>query len=553
MRARRDAPARRTAYRATAAGTGGLLVALLLPPAAGLAQSGNACEHRANNTYAKLLECVTLDGVREHQAALQDIAEKNHDPDYPGTRADGTEGYEDSVEYVAELLDDAGYEVTREPVEFEFAFPATLRRLAPAEAEYETGPFTGSGSGAVEGTVAPIDVNLEKGDAAVSSSGCQPEDFAAVDWSGGTDIALVQRGGCFFGTKAFYAEEAGAEAVIIFNQGNTPEREELLVADATSVDPPITAQQPVTHGIPVVGASFADGQALAQEGSTVFVEVLETETRTADNVIAELPGRKDDNVVMAGAHLDSVIEGPGINDDGSGTAALLETALMMADTKPRNTLRFAWWAGEELGLLGSTAYVEGLSPKQRDRIALYMNYDMVGSPNSVQMVYDADQSTSEAPEGVTIPPGSDAIEDVYEAYYTRLGEPYDDTEFSGRSDYQAFIDNGIPAGGLFTGAEEIKSDAQQAIWGGTAGEQFDPCYHLACDTVDNVDLRALEVNSDLIAFAMQTFAYSTESVNGVPGKPVPGKPFALPAPAGPEGTFAGQGGGAAAGEGRPAA
>ena len=142
-----------------------------------------------------------------------------------------------------------------------------------------------------------------------------------------------------------------------------------------------------------------------------------------------------------------------------------------------------------------------------------------------------------------IPPGSTAIEDLYESYYTLIGEPYDDSAFDGRSDYQAFIEAGIPSGGLFTGAEVPKTAEQVAIWGGTAGEQFDPCYHLACDTFDNVDLHALEVNSDLIAFAQLTFAYSTESVNGVPGKKVPGPPTALPAPAGPEGTFAEDGGG----------
>ena len=213
--------------------------------------------------------------------------------------------------------------------------------------------------------------------------------------------------------------------MIIFNQGNTPDREALIVADASSR----TDGTPVTHGIPVVGASFADGVALAQPGSTAFVEVLPSETRTDFNVIAELEGKNDDNVVMAGAHLDSVIEGPGINDDGSGSAALLETALMMANTKPQNTMRFAWWAGEEQGLVGSTDYVEGLSQAERDRIALYMNYDMVGSPNYIFMVYDADESTFPAP--VPVPPGSEAIEDLYEPYYTRIGEPYDDTEFSG--------------------------------------------------------------------------------------------------------------------------
>ena len=237
---------------------------------------------------------------------------------------------------------------------------------------------------------------------------------------------------------------------------------------------------------------------------------------------------------MAGAHLDSVEEGPGINDNGSGSAALLELAQQLAKLKPENTLRFAWWGAEEAGLVGSTAYVNGLSEAERDRIALYLNFDMVGSPNYIFMVYDADESTFDAP--VPIPPGSAAIEDVFESFYTLLDEPYDDTAFSGRSDYQAFINNGIPAGGLFTGAEQIKTAAQAAIWGGTVGAQFDPCYHLACDTFANNNDHALEVNADAIAFSVLTFAYSTETVNGVAGKRVPGS-LSIPAPAGEEGTF----------------
>jgi hypothetical protein len=532
--------ANRRALRLTAIAAAAALIATL--PQGALAAPAAACENRNNNNYQLVLECVTLEGVREHQAALQKIADNSNDPVYPGTRAAGTVGYDRSVDYVAGLLRKAGYNVTLDPVNITFNFPAQLRQLTPLQAEYETGVFTGSGSGEVQGNVIPVDINLTGNRA--STSGCEPADFAGLDFSGDNDIALVQRGTCFFGTKAYYAEQAGAEAVIIFNQGNTPDREALIVADATSVDEPIPgAPGPVTHGIPVVGASFADGVALAQAGSTAFVKVLPAETREDFNVIAELPGKNSNNVVMAGAHLDSVIEGPGINDNGSGSAALLETALTMAKLKPENTLRFAWWAGEEQGTVGSQDYVDGLSAAEKDRIALYMNYDMVGSPNYIFMVYDADESTFEAP--VTVPPGSTAIEDLYESYYTAIGEPYDDTEFSGRSDYDAFIRAGIPSSGLFTGAEEIKTAEQQAIWGGVAGEQFDQCYHEACDTYQNVNLHALEVNSDLIAFAMLTFAYSTESVNGVPGKKVPGPKFTLPPPAGPEGTFATGGGGSA--------
>jgi len=156
----------------------------------------------------------------------------------------------------------------------------------------------------------------------------------------------------------------------------------------------------------------------------------------------------------------------------------------------------------------------------------------------VTMVYDADESTfPAADQGVDVPEGSTAIEDLYESYYTKIGEPYDDSAFDGRSDYQAFIDNDIASGGLFTGAEEEKTAGQQAIWGGTVGAQFDPCYHEACDTFVNNNDHVLRINSDLIAFAMLTFAYSTESVNGVAGQKVPGPAFPLPEPAGEEGTF----------------
>lgn len=529
---------RKGARRLAALGAAAALVTALVPgQAASAAPGGASCENRANNTYQKLLDCTTAEGVHEHLEAFQKIADNSTDPVYPGTRAAGTDGYRDSVDYVAGLLRDAGYEVTLDPVEITFDFPAVLRQLTPVADTYETGVFSGSGSGEVTGNVIPVDINLTGNRA--STSGCEAADFAGLNWSGKNDIALVQRGTCFFGTKAYYAEQAGAEAVVIFNQGNTPDREGLIVANATTVNPPIPGNPgPVTHDIPVVGASFADGVALAQPGSTAFVQVLPAETRTDFNVIAELPGKNEDNVVMAGAHLDSVIEGPGINDNGSGSAALLETALLMAKLNPQNTLRFAWWAGEEQGLVGSTDYVAGLSQAERDRIALYMNYDMVGSPNYIFMVYDADESTFPAPDGVPIPAGSTAIEDVYESYYTAIGEPYDDTEFSGRSDYEAFILAGIPSSGLFTGAEEIKTEEQKSIWGGTAGKAFDPCYHEACDTIANLDRHALDVNSDLISFAALTFAYSTESVNGVPGKKVPGPRFTLPAPAGPEGTFA---------------
>ena len=240
--------------------------------------------------------------------------------------------------------------------------------------------------------------------------------------------------------------------------------------------------------------------------------------------------------------------GPGIQDNGSGSAALLAIALELGNNKkytPQNTLRFAWWGAEESGLIGSDNYVFnpdfGLTDEEYFALASYLNFDMVGSPNFIYGVYDADESTFEAT--APVPPGSAELEDLFEAYYSDNDIPYEDSEFSGRSDYQAFIDVGIPASGLFTGAEGVKTPEQAGIWGGTAGDQYDPCYHLACDTIDNPSTEALDVNVDAIAYAVFNLAATTEAVNGVEGVNVKGKSPADVELDGPQGTFLGGGGG----------
>ena len=179
-------------------------------------------------------------------------------------------------------------------------------------------------------------------------------------------------------------------------------------------------------------------------------------------------------------------------------------------------MRFAWWGAEESGLIGSTQYVAGLSEAEKDKIALYLNFDMVGSPNHVFFVYDGDDS--DATGAGAGPEGSAQIEKTFEAFFTKVGEPFKGTDFSGRSDYGPFIANGIPSGGLFTGAEGVKTAEEAAIWGGTAGQQYDPCYHLACDTYANNNDHALDVNSDAIGFSVLQYAMNTSDVNGLPGK-----------------------------------
>ena len=229
-------------------------------------------------------------------------------------------------------------------------------------------------------------------------------------------------------------------------------------------------------------------------------------------MLADTPTGRVDRTVLVGAHLDSVLEGPGINDNGSGSAAILETALQMAelDIAPTNRVRFAFWGGEEDGLIGSDYYVSQLDARGLKEHAVNLNFDMVGSPNFVRFVYDGDGSAF----GATGPNGSARVEQVFLDYFASQGLATEPTEFDGRSDYFAFINNGIPAGGLFTGAEGIKTADEAAIYGGTAGVAYDPCYHAACDDIDNLSNTALDQMSDAIAHSTLTFAMTTSAVNG---------------------------------------
>ena len=450
----------------------------------------NACDTRVNNNFNKLLECVTIEGVRLHQAALQTIADANN-----GTRVSGTQGYDDSAAYAAQVFSDAGYIVTVQEFQFQTFIaitPPVLEQVAPGPVgPIENSIMSYSGSGdftAAVSTVNPI-------------TGCNAADFAGFPAG---NIALISRGACTFATKATNANAAGASGVIIYN--NAPG-----VLNGT-------LGNTFTLNIPVTAVTQAVGQQLA--ATPGLVVRLKTETfrgiATTSNVLAETPGGNPNNVIMAGAHLDSVNAGPGINDNGSGSAAILEVAQQMAKVKPRNKVRFALWGAEEASLVGSTYYVNNLTQAERDQITLYLNFDMIGSPNHVFFIYDGDDS-----DGVGAGPGPDGsaqIEQTFERFFNEAGVPFKGTDFSGRSDYGPFIAAGIPSGGLFTGAEGIKTPDEVTLWGGVAGQQYDPCYHLACDTYDNNNMYALDVNSDAVAYSVLQYAMNTSDINGIRGK-----------------------------------
>jgi Zn-dependent M28 family amino/carboxypeptidase len=473
-----------------------------------------------DNSSKRLREAVTVNGVLDHLRAFQKIADRNDD-----TRASGTPGYDASAAYVTSVLRKAGYRVSEQRFTFPFyreLAPAQLTRVSPAGEAYETHTFDYSGAGDVTGQVVPVLNNVLPPTAEPSSTaGCAATDFTPASATA-LQIALIQRGGCDFSVKAQNAQAAGYDAVIIFNEGQ-PGRDELLTGTLGAI-----------FTIPVVGLSFADGSALdaAADAGTVTVRVqTSTETRegaSTSNIIADSRSGDDERVLVVGAHLDSVAAGPGINDNGSGTATILEIAEQIAKLKikPRQQLRFAFWGAEEAGLLGSEHYVAQLNEAQQKTIFANLNFDMVGSPNYVRFVYDGDGSDT----GTEGPAGSGDIEKIFTDYFTGQGLASEPTEFNGRSDYGPFIAVGIPAGGLFSGAEGVKTAEQAAEYGGTAGEPYDPCYHEACDDIRNLNKRALSELGDAAAHATYTLA-RTRADFAVPA-PAAAKAAAAPADSG---------------------
>ena len=395
--------------------------------------------------------------------------------------------------------------------------PPTFKQVSPDAASHVDGVDFSSmtfSENVAETTAAVWAVDLNLGfsrpapDGTTSTSGCEPADFSGFPAGA---IALTRRGGCNFAVKSSLAKAAGAVATIVMNEGNndTPGRSGPTAGTLGSPN------QGVALGTSYpIGLDLANGKSTGDTGSVATVRIDRVnETRTTRNIIAETPNGDPDNVVVVGAHLDSVPRGAGINDNGSGSAGILEIAEEIGDRhfeSVTNKVRFMWYSAEEFGLLGSRAYVNSLPAAERDRITAMLNFDMIGSPNYVRFVYDGDNSeypaAKDALGNVVVgegPPGSGELERIFHDYFTGVGLTSGETPFSGRSDYGPFIAEGvgIPAGGLFTGAEGAKTAGQATVYGGEAGVAYDKCYHLACDTFSNVNLKGLDEMVDAAAHA----------------------------------------------------
>ena len=465
-----------------------------------------------------LRDAVTVEGITEHMAELEAIADANPFEGIP-TRATGTPGHEASVEYVVEIMEAAGYEVTLQPFEADIFFeqgPAAFERVSPDPVVYPrydgvtgvwyTADFSGDGDVTAEAAV--VDFVEPTTTASASSAGCEATDYDGIDVTG--MVVLLQRGTCDFGLKAEIADAEGAAAVVLFNEGT------IGAADRNDVLIPTLSGYDVT--IPVIGTDYATGRALVDLAATttvtlrVSVDGFINEDVITYNVIADSPGGRTDRTVVVGGHLDSVYEGPGINDDGSGVSTMLETAQEMDELgiEPRNHVRFIFFSGEEQGLLGSEYYVSQLTAAELRDISVMLDYDMLASGNYARFVYDGDGSD----HGIAGPNGSGSIERVFADYFDSQGLAFETIPFDGRSDYDAFTTAGIPAGGIFAGAEVEKQPYQVGLYGGTAGLAFDPCYHQLCDTLDNISEQGLDELSDAAVHAIATFAMTRSAPNG---------------------------------------
>jgi Zn-dependent M28 family amino/carboxypeptidase len=405
---------------------------------------------------------VTVDGMLMHLEALQAIADA-HD----GTRVAGSSGFDASTRYVADVLRATGYEVTFPSTEvpfFEQHGPSSFELIEPERRRWIDGrDFRAtlfSASGDVRAAIDRV------------QGGCRGGDFAG--FRVGAVAVIEPSHACFRRLQVVNAERAGAVAVIAVS----------TAARGSPLRP--TLVSPAGIDVPVLSVTAETGEQLVEHSIVRIRTDVSTSFRAVRSVVAELPGSGGGNVVMLGGHLDSVMDGPGINDDGSGVAMLLETARWAAGLKPAPSVRFAFWAGEEEGLYGSWAYAHELRPDELERIAVYLNLDMVGSSNFITFVYEPSPTHSEI---------SHRVAELFASALHDLGAESQPLDLQGASDHAAFEDVGVPTGGLYSGSQEVKEPAQaEDIWE-IAGGKLDPCYHQPCDTIDNVSDRALELHS----------------------------------------------------------
>lgn len=521
---------KKTAIGVVAATSAALVLAFDGQAAA--APSNKACEARINDTAAKLVECIQQQPLFDHLVAFQAIADRNPGPGGHGNRNVGTPGYEASVDYVAALMRGAGYRVTVQPYNYAQFSVTGNPAFSGAGRDYKLGEdwFVArlSGHGAPRAPVQPVGAIVD--DAAGSPrGGCSRADFAGFEPG---NIALIERGGCPLDTKVANAQTAAASGVILFNYPDTSERA------AIKGDPgggaAFQARLNTQAAIPVVGvASYEVGTRLygqygAGRAPTARLDIqTRTDAKAVDyNLIADSPFGDPDHVVVVDAHLDSIF-GAGILDNASGSATILEVALKMARAPTRNHLRFIWFGGEEIGLLGSAYYTKTLPPNELSKIVFDIDSDVTATPNYDVLVADPRfaSNVKRFPPGVVS--ASRRGNQYFYEYFTDKKIPSRPASFGNDgTDSNSFSLVGVPNTGILTQQDCCKSEAEVDIWGGFRGdyEGVIPAFHRACvddprrwcDNIDNTSAYVMEFVSK--GFAYATFKLANDATIDLGGK-----------------------------------
>ncbi|KAK9717389.1 hypothetical protein K7432_006254 [Basidiobolus ranarum] len=445
---------------------------------------------------------ITTKGLLRHTDNFQRFSKV-----YKGTRVFTTPGHKLTLSYLESNLKRAGFNVYRNP------FVATYSETIYAQAsttingkkqEFPVFGLAYTKSTPKKGIKAEV-VHIANKVGTELSFGCEAGDFEGVDVKG--KIALISRGVCTPNVKSLNAAKAGAVAALVYNDADQEYRGRLGLTETSTL---------VTGGLSKIsGEKLIQSLKLGQVQLQLTI-IEKVENRTTHNIIAETKTGDPNHVVFLGAHSDSVWAGPGINDNGSGSAALLEVALNLGrNYKANNKVRFGWFSAEEYGLLGSYAYVASLSQEERKKIALMLNFDMIASPNYVLRIYNKDAN------GGPTPPGSEVITKDFETDFkaknvTYLSVPF---PYTG-SDIGPFAEAGIPSGGLSTGAGGIKSVEEQKLFGGVVGKQWDWCYHLECDTTKNLNTKAFLINAKSIADAVYRYSKDVSEVVKASGRSI---------------------------------
>ncbi|MEU2603369.1 M28 family peptidase [Streptomyces albus] len=463
------------------------------PPSAGGEGTTAATGRSAGAVTAdELAQQVRGRDVLPHLEAFQRIADASG-----GDRGYNRPGFTRSVRYVTAQLTKAGYQVRQQKVPYT-DFDVTEEKLAARSGDGQERDvpilmtrFTPSTD--ADGIEAPL-VALPDG-----RNGCSDADYEGVAARGA--VVVLGRNACGFGLQQQVAARAGARAVVMYYPTPSPDNNYRLMG--------IPRENFV---IPMGMVSQTDGERLARQaasGDAARVRLTlraQDVRRTTVNLIAETRGGDPDDVVVMGGHLDSVPESPGINDNASTAGTVLRTALAMAPHQDqlRNKVRFMWWGAEELIDVGSYYYVENLSPAERGRIAAVINGELLAPSNHARFVWDPGTG------------GSHELAEMFAGYFDRKGLPYERQDPGAiGSDHLPFQEAGIPAGGIDGGNLKVKSAEQQARYGGTAGQMFDPCYHQKCDRLEAIDRTVLDQNAPALAWVVARLATDDEAVRTV--------------------------------------